>query len=78
MSRWWKTYVSDENNKLLLIVKGERFLATMVEEGQNFIRTILDQLTAEEIRTGSYFLQRVTDVLDKARAARGTSTGPRR
>ncbi len=61
---------SGREKLVLLTVKGERFLSTMVAEGQEFIRTILDQLTAEEIRMGSHFLSRVTQVLDQLRVDR--------
>ncbi len=66
---------SGREKQILLTAKGERFLSTMVAQGQDFIRTILEQLTDEEIRTGSHFLSRVTDVLDQRRAERGTSNG---
>jgi DNA-binding MarR family transcriptional regulator len=66
---------SGREKQILLTAKGERFLSTMVTQGQDFIRTILEQLTDEEIRTGSHFLQRVTDVLDQVRAERETSNG---
>lgn len=63
---------SGREKLILLTATGERFLATMVEQGQAFIRAILEHLTAEEIRTGSHFLSRVTEVLDQLRVARKT------
>ncbi len=61
---------SGREKLVLLTPKGERFLSTMVAEGGNFIRTILDHLTAEEARAGSHFLSRVTEVLDQLRVDR--------
>jgi DNA-binding MarR family transcriptional regulator len=68
---------SGREKQILLTAKGERFLTTMVGQGQDFLRRILDQLTDEEIRTGSHFLRRVSDVLDQERAERGISNGTR-
>jgi DNA-binding MarR family transcriptional regulator len=68
---------SGREKQILLTAKGERFLSAMVGQGQDFIRTILEQLTDEEIRMGSHFLSRVTEVLDHVRAERGTNNGTR-
>lgn len=66
---------SGREKLVLLTTKGERFLSSMVTEGENFIRTITVHLTAEEIRMGSHFLSRVTAVLDQLRLERDTLNG---
>lgn len=49
---------SAREKQVLLTAKGERFLGTMVTEGQKFLQKILDQLTPEEVRSGIHFLGR--------------------
>jgi DNA-binding MarR family transcriptional regulator len=49
---------SAREKQVLLTAKGERFLGTMVTEGQQFLQKILDQLTPEEVRSGIHFLER--------------------
>jgi len=49
---------SAREKQVLLTAKGERFLGTMVAEGQTFLRKILDQLTPEEVSNGIHFLGR--------------------
>jgi DNA-binding MarR family transcriptional regulator len=49
---------SAREKQVLLTAKGERFLGTMVAEGQQFLQKILDQLTPEEVRSGIHFLGR--------------------
>jgi DNA-binding MarR family transcriptional regulator len=48
---------SAREKQVLLTPKGERFLGTMVGEGQKFLQTIVDQLSAEEVRNGIHFLR---------------------
>lgn len=49
---------SAREKQVLLTPKGERFLGTMVTEGQKFLQKILDQLTPEEVSNGIHFLGR--------------------
>ena len=49
---------SAREKQVLLTAKGERFLGTMVTEGQQFLQKILDQLTPEEVSNGIHFLGR--------------------
>jgi DNA-binding MarR family transcriptional regulator len=49
---------SAREKQVWLTPKGERFLGTMVTEGQEFLQKILDQLTPEEVSSGIHFLGR--------------------
>jgi DNA-binding MarR family transcriptional regulator len=49
---------SAREKQVLLTAKGERFLGSMVTEGQKFLQQILDQLTPEEVNSGIHFLGR--------------------
>src|SRR5215510_2035203 len=55
---------SAREKQVRLTPKGERFLATMVAEGQRFEQQIVDQLTPEEVRCGIHFLQRAMAALE--------------
>src|SRR5258708_6638660 len=57
---------SAREKQVRLTQKGERFLATMVAEGQRFEQQIVDQLTAEEVNSGIQFLLRVRSALEGA------------
>jgi len=56
---------SAREKQVLLTLKGERFLGTMVAEGIKFEQRIVDQLTPEEVRSGIHFLQRAVAVLEQ-------------
>jgi DNA-binding MarR family transcriptional regulator len=49
---------SAREKQVRVTAKGERFLGTMVAEGQKFLQKILDQLTPEEVSSGIHFLER--------------------
>ena len=49
-----------------LTAKGERFLTTMVEQGRNYIRPLLAQLSSEEIHNGLAFFRSGVLVLNNA------------
>src|SRR5215470_9334591 len=57
---------SAREKQVLLTPKGERFLATMVAEGQKFEQQIVDQLTPEEVSSGIHFLQRAMAAVEHA------------
>ena len=69
---------SAREKQVLLTAKGERFLATMVAEGQRFEQQIVDQLTPEEVRNGLHFLQRAMAALEHALSQRAERNGKRR
>lgn len=56
---------SAREKQVLLTAKGERFLGTMVTEGQQFLQKILEQLTPEEVRNGIHFLERSIAVQER-------------
>jgi len=62
---------------VLLTLKGERFLDTMVTEGLRFEQQIVDQLTPEEVRNGIHFLQRAMAALELALSQRAERNGKR-
>ncbi len=55
---------SGREKQVFLTPKGERFLATMVEQGTIFLEKIVEQLTAGEVQSGIQFLSRVTTILE--------------
>ena len=61
-----------------LTPKGERFLATMVAEGQRFEQQIVDRLTPEEVRNGIHFLQRTMAALTHTLSQSAGRNGKRR
>jgi len=63
---------------VLLTLKGERFLDTMVAEGLKFEQQIVDQLTPEEVRSGIHFLQRAMAAVEQTLAQHGERNGKRR
>ncbi len=68
---------SGREKQVVLTAKGERFLLTMVEHGQQFVRDIVEHMTAEEIHHGVRFLHQATLALDTRRAAQLRSSGKR-
>jgi len=68
---------SAREKQVRLTAKGERFLATMVAEGQRFEQQIVDRLIPEEVNAGIRFLLRVRSALDDALAQSGGSNGKR-
>jgi len=69
---------SAREKQVRLTPKGERFLATMVAEGQRFEQQIVDQLTPEEVSFGIHFLQRAMAALEHALAQSTGRNGKRR
>src|SRR5262245_48099989 len=69
---------SAREKQVRLTAKGERFLATMVAEGEKFEQQIVDQLTPEEVSFGLHFLQRLMAALAHAVAKNGGRNGKRR
>jgi DNA-binding MarR family transcriptional regulator len=63
---------------VLLTLKGERFLDTMVAEGLKFEQQIVDQLTLAEVRNGIHFLQRAMAALEHALSQRAERNGKNR
>jgi DNA-binding MarR family transcriptional regulator len=68
---------SAREKQVRLTPKGERFLATMVAEGQRFEQQIVDQLTPEEVSFGIHFLQRAMAALEHALAQSTGRNGKR-
>jgi DNA-binding MarR family transcriptional regulator len=56
---------SGREKQVVLTPKGERFLAKMVEQGQNFLRPILAQFSVEEAQEGFNFLQNFNAIHDR-------------
>lgn len=69
---------SAREKQVRLTPKGERFLATMVAEGQKFEQQIVDQLTPEEVNFGIHFLQRAMAALENALSQNPGRNGKRR
>jgi DNA-binding MarR family transcriptional regulator len=63
---------------VLLTLKGERFLDTMVAEGVKFEQQIVDQLTPEEVSNGIHFLQRAIAALEHTLSQSGGRNGKKR
>jgi DNA-binding MarR family transcriptional regulator len=63
---------------VLLTLKGERFLDTMVAEGLKFEQQIVDQLTSEEVSSGIHFLQRAMAAVEQALAQTAGRNGEKR
>ena len=68
---------SAREKQVRLTPKGERFLATMVAEGQRFEQQIVDQLTPEEVSFGIHFLQRAMAALEHALSQSAGRNGKR-
>ena len=68
---------SAREKQVRLTAKGERFLATMVAEGEKFEQQIVDQLTPEEVSFGIHFLQRAMAALEHALAQSAGRNGKR-
>jgi len=66
---------SGREKQVLLTPKGERFLLTMVEQGQKFIQGIVEQLTEEEINSGIHFLRQVTTAFEHVRVGGAARKG---
>ena len=69
---------SAREKQVRLTLKGERFLARMVAEGERFEQQIVDQLTPEEVRYGIHFLQRAMAALEHALSQSAGRNGKRR
>jgi DNA-binding MarR family transcriptional regulator len=69
---------SAREKQVRLTAKGERFLATMVAEGQKFEQQIVDQLTPEEVSFGLHFLQRAMAALEHALSQQARRNGRKR
>jgi DNA-binding MarR family transcriptional regulator len=66
---------SGREKQVILTAKGQRFLATMVERGTQFIQDLASYLSEDELRSGAHFLQRATFALEQTRAARMATNG---
>lgn len=64
---------SGREKMVILTAKGERFLATMIEQGIQFLRPLMRELSPEEISNGMTFLQRGTQIIQRAQI--GTPDG---
>lgn len=53
-----------------LTAKGEQFLLSMIEAGQQYVQEIANHLSEEELRAGIHFLSQVTAALAQIRATR--------
>jgi len=69
---------SAREKQVLLTLKGEHFLDTMVAEGLKFEQQIVDQLTPEEVSSGIHFLQRAIAALEQALTQDAERNGKRR
>ena len=69
---------SAREKQVRLTAKGERFLTTMVAEGQRFEQQIVDHLTPEEVSFGIHFLQRALAALEHALSQGAGRDGKRR
>lgn len=56
---------SGREKMVILTAKGERFLATMIEQGIQFLRPLMQELSPEEISNGMAFLQRGTQIIQQ-------------
>jgi hypothetical protein len=61
--------------RVILTARGEHFLLSMIETGQNYIREIAAHLTAADLRARIHFLSQVTAALEQVRAEREIKKG---
>jgi len=59
---------SGREKQIQLTIKGERFLSTMLMQGQEFLHAIVEQLSEEEVRSGIYFLRHAVAIFERLRA----------
>jgi DNA-binding MarR family transcriptional regulator len=69
---------SGREKQVLLTAKGERFLLTMIAQGQGFLQKIVEQIPQEEVRSGIQFLRRAITAFEQARAEGATGNGRKR
>lgn len=69
---------SGREKQVFLTPKGERFLQTMVEAGQTYLRDIVDQLSPQTVRTGIDFLSQLTTALEHVHSASTPAKGKKR
>jgi DNA-binding MarR family transcriptional regulator len=59
---------SGREKQVFLTPKGERFLLSMVTQGQKFLQRIVEQLSEETVSNGIEFLRQATAVFERVRA----------
>jgi len=69
---------SGREKQVLLTAKGERFLLTMIAQGQGFLQRIVEQIPEEEVRSGIQFLRRAVAAFEQARAEGVSRNGRKR
>lgn len=68
---------SGREKQVQLTTKGERFLGAMLMQGQEFLRTIVEQLSEEEVRNGIHFLRQAVVIFERLRAGQVSHGGKR-
>jgi DNA-binding MarR family transcriptional regulator len=69
---------SGREKQVLLTAKGERFLLTMIAQGQGFLQKIVAQIPEEKVRSGIQFLRRAVAAFEQARAEGVSHNGRKR
>lgn len=64
---------SGREKQVSLTRKGERFIATMVQAGRDFIEDLARSSSPEELRQGINFLRRVIDIIEQRAPASGAA-----
>jgi len=59
---------SGREKQIQLTAKGERFLVTMLQQGQTFLQAIVEQLSEEDVRGGIHFLRQAVAIFERHRA----------
>jgi DNA-binding MarR family transcriptional regulator len=59
---------SAREKRVLLTLKGERFLATMVERGRDFLRRVVEQMHEAEVSAGIDFLRAGIEAFERVHA----------
>jgi len=57
---------SAREKRVVLTARGKRFQSVMLAEGRNFLRGIITELSAEDVKHGIRFLRQAIDVLEGA------------
>jgi DNA-binding MarR family transcriptional regulator len=69
---------SGREKLVLLTAKGEQFLLSMLEAGQQYIQEIANHLSEEELRSGIHFLSQITAALEQVRTERASNVRTQR
>lgn len=69
---------SGREKLVLLTAKGEQFLLSMIEAGQQYIQEIANHLSAEDLHAGIRFLSQITAALEQVRTERAATVRTRR